>query len=686
MNMRLRTISFILAGSSSLLLAQAPPQDAMEAELMALLNTPIESASKRVQKAIESPQALEVITADQIKASGAFRLADVLRLATSVQVWDEDGDRCNVTIRGVNPGGNPRTVQILVDGVALFNIMASPIDLNGIPVPTDAIERVEIVRGPSSSLYGANAQMGVIAITTKRAGQGAAGSVRLAAADHGAFREEAFVSYGDGHFAITAGGAGFSNRSLDVPLNVVSNPAGSIAFHDASHGAQAFVRPELSLGEAGKVWLSYGTGDAGHYGQLSVNPANLAPLASFPDQAITREILQAGWAKTWSPTFKTDLRLNQKTFNWSLAPLGVVAGSPSSPVILGLLEKVDPGLATAHDFYHDQVRTAQLQANWDPSQTFHVVGGVDASKIDTGTNLTIGLPSAQTFSATGGFLSLDWKVDQVTLSAGARVANESLGGASTSPRVSVVWSLTDTTILRAGYFTSTRSPMAQEKYANVVGNPVLGYNILPNLQIRPEQADDYEVGFRKTWEKWSLDATYFHTTLKKLIVTLPTGQLTGGKADDSTTNDPQNYADSGFELALTGELAPGLLVGLNASTASFKDPIYGLDQQADYSPQSQGAAWARYRHGSVFGYLAIQQVGSYTVAAPVGAIVERQTIASYTQGHFNAGFEPVKNLSLSVYGINAFRATQEVSNTSIVSATGIRYTRRELGLQATYRF
>jgi len=84
-------------------LAQAPPQDDDAAELMALLSTPIQSASKREQKAIESPQAVEVITADQIKASGAFRLADVLRLATNVQVWDTDPDRCNVTIRGVNP-------------------------------------------------------------------------------------------------------------------------------------------------------------------------------------------------------------------------------------------------------------------------------------------------------------------------------------------------------------------------------------------------------------------------------------------------------------------------------------------------------------------------------------------------------------------------------------------------------
>jgi outer membrane receptor for ferrienterochelin and colicin len=61
-----------------------PTDEDLAAELQDVLNTLVMGAAKR---AIESPQAMEVISAEQIQASGAFRLADVLRRATSVQVW-----------------------------------------------------------------------------------------------------------------------------------------------------------------------------------------------------------------------------------------------------------------------------------------------------------------------------------------------------------------------------------------------------------------------------------------------------------------------------------------------------------------------------------------------------------------------------------------------------------------------
>ena len=110
MNLRNQTFAFTLVAGTALLQGQAtaPPADDDASALLALLNTPVESASKRTQKAIESPQAVEVITADQIRASGAFRLVDVLRLATSLQVWDEDADRAMISLRGLAPGGSAR--------------------------------------------------------------------------------------------------------------------------------------------------------------------------------------------------------------------------------------------------------------------------------------------------------------------------------------------------------------------------------------------------------------------------------------------------------------------------------------------------------------------------------------------------------------------------------------------------
>jgi len=690
---------FGIAGVSfSLVAQQAPPPAAPGGEvdeLMALMNTPIESASKRVQKAIDSPQAIEVITADQIRASGFFRLADVLRLATAVQVWDADPDRCNVTIRGVNPAGNPRTVQILLDGVPMFNIIAGPVDINGLPVPMDAIERIEIVRGPSSSLYGANAQFGVISITTKRAKEGMAGSLRAGFGDHSSNRQQGFLAYGSQSFSLTAGIGAGSNGNLNVPMDYLARPGLTVPQNTDSKYLQGFVRPEVNLGNA-KLWAAFGHGKTGETDQISYSPAALVPyqanpagagVALFPNVATTRQLLQGGWTQTWSPAWRTEVKIGRKTYGMSLDPLQVVPGSLiNSPALLGVLVGTDPALATSHDLFYDQVTESSLQANWDPSATFHLVAGGDSKSIKTKECLTIGLMGDQTLKASGGFISVDWTLGQFTLSTGARFSNEDLGGSTTSPRASVVYKVDESSVVRAGYFTSTRSPMLQER-DNVTGNsPAVTSIFTANRDIKSEKVDSLELGYRKAWAKWSLDLTYFHVNMKDLIVNKTVGLHASGKPITQWQNVPEKFTDSGIEVTLTGELTSGWLLGFNGSTASFKDPIYTTGEQADYAPKAQGNLWSRYRRGMFFGFVAVQHVGSYTVSMPGGAAGIRQTLDATTQFHFNAGVEPLKGLSVSLYGVNATKATSPTTNAAVLNQFGIRNARRELGLQASYRF
>ena len=694
-------IRFVLVSGFAVLavpgLAQAPSAgagtlDNDAAELMALLNTPIQSASKREQKAIESPQAVEVITADQIKASGAFRLADVLRLATNVQVWDADPDRCTVTIRGVNPGGNPRTVQILIDGVPMFNIVAGPIDINGLPVPLDTIERIEIVRGPSSSLYGANAQTGVINITTKRAKDGISGSVRAGAANEGMNREQGYFAMGGPAFSFTAGIGAGSDKNLNLPMNFVGMPGVTVPDNTQTRYLQAFLRPEYNFG-SGRVWAALGVGNSGHTDEVSFNnakPAALVPLAVFPNFSTERDLYQVGWSQTWSPTFRSELKIGQKNYEINLDALRPDPAFAGSPTIIGLLETTDPALATDHSFYHDRVTETSLQVNWDPADTFHVVAGADTKSITTYPCLTIGLPGQESLSASGGFISLDYTVGQATFSAGARMANEDLGGSSTSPRFSVVYKLDETSVLRAGYFTSTRSPMLQEKDNNIAPSAVVSETSIPNPGLKPEKVSDLEVGYRKSWPKWSLDLTYYNMQIQDMILGVNTGVVTTVGAKSWPQQQYQNSAnsdrDSGFELALTGELANGWVLGFNASSASFKDPLFGLNQQADYSPSGQGTLWSRYRYGKFFAFGALQYLSSYTVETPYGAETLRSTVDAATQVHFNVGYELLKGFTVSAYGLNAARPVQETTNVALLNTFGLRYERRELGLQAAYRF
>ncbi|HJV22010.1 MAG TPA: TonB-dependent receptor [Holophagaceae bacterium] len=677
------------------LLAQQPaPSKEKEDEmaLITLLNTPISSASKRVQDPIESPQAVEVITSEQIRMSGAFKITDVLKLATSVQVWDRDPNKITVTIRGVNPADSARSVQVLVDGVALYNIINLGIDWNGIPVPIDAIDRVEIVRGPSSSLYGANAQMGVIAITTKRGvtGGGVSGSLRAAGADHHSARGQAYVAYNSDAFQLTAALGGGSNGDTDQQLPMIANAAKTFSQPNATHYNQLYLRPEFTFGKDAKLWAAYGRGEAGHFNEIGIaplplsSPPNFQPVLNFTDEWIRREIAQVGWSQSFSSTFRLEARADQKKFIWHVGPVEPIAGSAFSAAVWNAGLGVDPGLVNGYDFFSETIRGGALQANWDPAATFHLVVGVDSHSIKTDPNPTVGI-AAQDLSASGGFVSADWEVGAFILSAGARAANESLGGSSTSPRASVVWKVDGSSALRAGWFTSQRSPQVQEKFA-AVNNPVVAQVLIPNPALDPEDVSTLEVGYRHKWSRAILDVTVFKATVKKLISQYRTGNIVGGKPEVQFRNGPDSYDDTGVELNLTGEVASGLTMGFNASTASFKDPLYNSGDQADYSPKQMANLWGKYQFGQFFIYGAVQHVGSYTLATPLGATIARQDIDAQTLLHFNAGMEFFNGISVSVYGQNANKKDYPVSNGGLANQLIIRNARREIGLQASYRF
>ena len=142
---------FVVATGTLPLNAQAPPSDALEQELLELLNTPVKGASKREQRLLDSPQAIEVVTGDELRLMGIQRIQDALKLLTSLDLLESDLGYSVVGMRGVMQEGQPRTVQVLIDGVPLYVPLGGPLDVNNLPVTLDQVDRIEVVRGPSSS-------------------------------------------------------------------------------------------------------------------------------------------------------------------------------------------------------------------------------------------------------------------------------------------------------------------------------------------------------------------------------------------------------------------------------------------------------------------------------------------------------------------------------------------------------
>ena len=136
-----------------------------------LMNVTVYGASKFEQKVTDAPSFVTIVTADEIKKLGYRTLADILRSVSSFVITN-DRNYTYAAVRGLGvPGDYNSRILILIDQHRLNdNIYNSALLGNDFILDVDTIERVEIIRGPGSALYGSSAFFAVINIITRKGG------------------------------------------------------------------------------------------------------------------------------------------------------------------------------------------------------------------------------------------------------------------------------------------------------------------------------------------------------------------------------------------------------------------------------------------------------------------------------------------------------------------------------------
>ena len=152
--------------------AEEKTKDLSDASLEELSNIQVYSASKHMQSASEAPASVTVVSSDEIQKFGYRNLADILRSVPGFYVT-YDRDYTFVGVRGFGRLGDWNSrILVLIDGHRINNnVLGQAMLGNEFLVDVDMIDRVEIVCGPSSSLYGANAFFAVINVITRTAKQ-----------------------------------------------------------------------------------------------------------------------------------------------------------------------------------------------------------------------------------------------------------------------------------------------------------------------------------------------------------------------------------------------------------------------------------------------------------------------------------------------------------------------------------
>ncbi len=136
-------------------------------ELLAL-DVTVTSVSRRPEKLSETASAIQVITQDDIRRSGATSLPEALRLASNLEVAQIDSRQWAISARGFNSTTSNKML-VLIDGRTVYTPLYAGVFWDVQDTLLDDIDRIEVISGPGATLWGANAVNGVINITTKKA-------------------------------------------------------------------------------------------------------------------------------------------------------------------------------------------------------------------------------------------------------------------------------------------------------------------------------------------------------------------------------------------------------------------------------------------------------------------------------------------------------------------------------------
>ncbi|HZU84717.1 MAG TPA: TonB-dependent receptor, partial [Polyangiaceae bacterium] len=175
------------------------------------------TASKAPQNPLDAPNSTSIITEQDIRLSGITKIPELLRRLAGVDLMETTGGQTEVSLRGFNQRLSNK-VLVLVDGRSVYVDLVGATFWATLSIGAEDIERIEVVRGPGSALYGADAFNGVINIITKQPGKGGSG-VSAGYGDHNAAHGTVWASGRDKDtaFRVSAGYDYLPRWSRDVP-------------------------------------------------------------------------------------------------------------------------------------------------------------------------------------------------------------------------------------------------------------------------------------------------------------------------------------------------------------------------------------------------------------------------------------------------------------------------------------
>ena len=534
------------------------PKDLFEASLEDLMKVDIDSvyaASGYKQKVTEAPASITIITSDEIRKYGYRTLADILSNVPGFYI-SYDRNYSYVGIRGFDPPGDYNSrILLMVDGHLLNDdIYDQALIGTEFPIDVDLIDRVEVIRGPNSSLYVANAFLGVINVITQRARNSRNLTASAELASYGTFKTRLTYSnrFRDGLELLLSGSFYDSRGHEQLYFPEYDSPATNHGIAQDCDGDQ-YRQVFASLAYRGfKLQGAYGwrqkTIPTGSFGTIFNDPGtNTIDAPGYVDFKYDHK-----FGSDWG--YRARLYYDHYTYNGTYIDDNSASGGPSRVVNkdLGFGQRWGAEADVSKKLWANQTLIAgsefrdnfkQDEQNYDVQPFFQYLNDRRTS--------TIWAVFAQDSIPLRRNLVLDL---------GLRHDQYSTFGGTTNPRVDLIYNPFETTTIKFLYGHAFRAPNDYELYEYGGGSE-------PNPHLRPETAKTSEVVLEQSLQNnFRLTVSGYFYPIRGLI----------SQQDDPVTGlivyrNSENINMQGLELALNKKLPSGLEAGGSFSYEDAKN-------------------------------------------------------------------------------------------------------------------
>ena len=504
------------------------------------------TASGFEQRVVDAPASVTVIPRLELEQMRATNLAEVLSTVEGVDIGGAVGKTggLNINIRGM---GSDYTL-VLIDGRRQNT--AGSVTPNGfgetstsfLP-PVAAIERIEVVRGPVSTLYGSDAMGGVVNIITRKIGETWGGSVTLDA-----------TFQGDDEFGDLQGGNFYANGpiirdllGLAVRGSFVNREASSLTFENTT-GAEA---PVTGFGRSSTKSELRNVG-----GRLNLTPH--ADHDVWLDVDVSTQWYDNSKGQMGTNTtaggYANALEFNREQYvlahDWR-SPFGVIESNLSQAKTETIGRIIPNGVAGAGGARKlestNTIFDTKLFSQWR-NHTFTVGGQYwDAEMVD---GVAPGTFEHQQWAV---FAEDEWRfADNLALTLGARHDDHSTFGSHFSPRAYLVWNASDNWTVKGGVSQGFKTPRLEQLASGINGFGNQGrLPLLGTPTLKPETSTSTEFGvYYNNLNGFSANATVFNNTFEDKISTgQPVANCSAGLTQaqyNAGVGGPAGCVDVGF--------------------------------------------------------------------------------------------------------------------------------------------